>query len=133
MRAPAQLFALGAIVGTLLVFPSPARAQLLITGNDEKIAFDETGKTVNRPPGNDTVSIIDIHDPSKPRIIANLPLNELDHRPPGELDDHARPAFGAGRELARLGQGRRWLEGCARQQDLRNRLNCVAADADRHG
>jgi hypothetical protein len=39
------------------------RAQLPITGNDEKVSFDETGKAITHPPGKDTVSIIDIHDP----------------------------------------------------------------------
>jgi hypothetical protein len=56
-----------------------------ITGNDEKISFDETGKTVNRPPGKDTVSIVDIHDPTKPRIIANLPLMNSIMGPPVNL------------------------------------------------
>jgi hypothetical protein len=41
------------------------RSQLLITGNDEKVSFDETGKTVTHPPGKDTASIIDIEDPTK--------------------------------------------------------------------
>jgi hypothetical protein len=74
MKAPLRLLAVTAAVSALLSFFGAARGQLLITGNDEKISFDETGKTVNRPPGKDTVSIIDIHDPTKPRIIANLPL-----------------------------------------------------------
>src|SRR6516164_5561598 len=54
-----------------------ARAQMLITGNDEKVWFDETGKTVNQPPGKDTVSIIDIHDAATPLIntIIGPPVN----------------------------------------------------------
>ena len=44
----------------LLVPAGPTRAQLLITGNDEKVSFDETGKTVRHAAGKDTVSIIDI-------------------------------------------------------------------------
>lgn len=35
----------GAAAGTLLGPADIARAQLLITGNDEKVWFDETGKT----------------------------------------------------------------------------------------
>src|SRR5271166_3017523 len=58
---------------------------MLITGNDEKVWFDETGKTVNQPPGKDTVSIIDIHDPTKPRIVANLPLMNTIIGPPVNL------------------------------------------------
>ena len=69
-----RLLVLSAVTGTLLAPAGNARAQLLITGNDEKVSFDETGKTVTHPPGKDTVSIIDIRDPTKPRIIANLSL-----------------------------------------------------------
>src|ERR1700758_1965737 len=49
------------------------------------VRADETGKTVNRPPGKDTVSIIDIHDPTKPRILANLPLMNTIIGPPVNL------------------------------------------------
>jgi hypothetical protein len=57
------VLALAAAAGALLTPVDASQAQLLITGNDEKISFDETGKTINRPPGKDTVSIIDVHDP----------------------------------------------------------------------
>src|SRR5215472_12039133 len=69
----------------LLLGAGVARAQLLITGNDEKVWFDETGKTVNQPPGKDTVSIIDIREPTKPRILANLPLMNTIIGPPVNL------------------------------------------------
>jgi hypothetical protein len=65
---------LSAAAGILLTSADGTRAQLLITGNDEKVSFDETGKTVRHAAGKDTVSIIDIHDPIKPRIVANLSL-----------------------------------------------------------
>jgi DNA-binding beta-propeller fold protein YncE len=69
----------------LLAPISTAWAQLLITGNDEKVWFDETWKIVNQPPGKDTVSIIDIHDPIKPRIVASLPLMNTIVGPPVNL------------------------------------------------
>jgi hypothetical protein len=63
MRTFLRLLALAA-VGALLMPVHAARAQLLITGNDEKVSFDEnTGKTITHPAGKDTVSIIDITDP----------------------------------------------------------------------
>ena len=58
MKTLVKFLALGAAAGPLLVPAGAARAQMLITGNDEKVWFDETGKTVNQPPGKDTVSII---------------------------------------------------------------------------
>ena len=87
MKAMVKLFALGAAAaGALLVTADVARAQLLITGNDEKVRFDpSTGKVVNQAPGRDTVSIIDIHDPIKPRILANLPLMNSIFGPPVNL------------------------------------------------
>ena len=60
-----RLLVLSAVTGTLLAPAGNARAQLLITGNDGKVTFDATGKTVTHPPGKETVSIIDIEDPTK--------------------------------------------------------------------
>jgi hypothetical protein len=85
MKAFLGVLALGATAATLLAPISTAWAQLLITGNDEKVWFDETGKIVNQPPGKDTVSIIDIHDPIKPRIVASLPLMNTIVGPPVNL------------------------------------------------
>jgi DNA-binding beta-propeller fold protein YncE len=85
VKTLAKFLALGATAGALLVPAGVARAQMLITGNDEKVWFDETGKTVNQPPGKDTVSIIDIREPAKPRIVANLPLMNTIIGPPVNL------------------------------------------------
>jgi len=106
MKAFLRFLTLSAAVGTLLAPAGGARAQLLITGNDEEVSFDAAGKTVTHPPGKDTVSIIDTHDPTKPRILANLPLDELDQRATGQPRHHTRPALGLGRQFARLGQRR---------------------------
>jgi len=71
MKAILTVLGLFAAVAILLASRGAAHAQFLIVGNDEKVWFDAaTGKTVNQPPGKDTVSIIDIHDPIKPRIVA---------------------------------------------------------------
>src|SRR5207244_3736805 len=55
MKAFFQLLAFSAAAATLLVPAGPTRAQLLITGNDEKVSFDENGKTVRHAAGKDTV------------------------------------------------------------------------------
>jgi DNA-binding beta-propeller fold protein YncE len=62
-----------------------AQAQLIISGNDEKQNWDSTGKPVINPPGKDTVSIIDIRNRSKPRIVASLPLMNTVVGPPTNL------------------------------------------------
>src|SRR6516225_4292243 len=99
-----KLLALGAAAGALLMPAGAARAQMLITGNDEKVWFDETGKTVNQPPGKDTVSIIDIHDPVKPKIVANLPLMNTIIGPPVNL------AITPDRHLALVANSLDWVK-----------------------
>jgi hypothetical protein len=85
MRTLLRLLALSAVAGTLLATGGDTRAQLLITGNDEKVSFDKTGKTVRHAAGKDTVSIIDIRDPTKPRIVVNLALMNTITGPPVNL------------------------------------------------
>jgi hypothetical protein len=133
MKPFLRLLALSVATGTLLAPAGNARAQLLITGNDEKVSFDETGKTVTHPPGKDTVSIIDIREPTKPRIVANLPLMNSITGPPVNL------AITPDRHLALVANSLDWvkdgenLEGCAGQQDLCDRPHNIAARSDRHG
>src|SRR5438045_2194303 len=86
MSTYSRLLALVAATGALLMPGYATRAQLLITGNDEKVTFDEnTGKTITHPAGKDTVSIIDIADPAKPEIVVNLPLMNTITGPPVNL------------------------------------------------
>lgn len=65
-------------------FVAAAQAQHLIVGNDEKVTFTD-GKPVLSPPGKDTVSIIDIRDGAKPRIVVNLSLENSVFGPPTNL------------------------------------------------
>jgi len=46
-----------------LALPMTASAQILMSGNDEKILWDDAGKTIFSPPGKDTISFIDIGNP----------------------------------------------------------------------
>lgn len=79
------LAGLGFGLATLLTPALPARAQLMIIGNDDKVTWDESGKLVLSGPGKDTVSIVDISKPEQPRIIANLPLMNSIFGPPVNL------------------------------------------------
>src|SRR5215470_4445776 len=104
MKAFFQLLAFSAAAATLLVPAGPTRAQLLITGNDEKVSFDENGKTVRHAAGKDTVSIIDITDPVKPKIVANLPLMNTIIGPPVNL------AITPDRHLALVANSLDWVK-----------------------
>lgn len=73
------------LAGCANVAPAGKR-ELMIVANDEKQAWDSTGKVILSAPGRDTVSIIDIGtDPLAPRIIANLALPNTIAGPPVNL------------------------------------------------
>src|ERR1700749_5341157 len=59
-----------------------ARAQYLVSGNDEKRGYDASGKMIELAPGKDSVSVIDIRNRVEPKIIATLPLKNSIHGPP---------------------------------------------------
>jgi DNA-binding beta-propeller fold protein YncE len=74
-----------ALALTLVLIPLVADAQLMIIGNDDKLTFDKTGKQIRRPPGKDSISIVDISSPEAPKIVANLPLMNTIIGPPTNL------------------------------------------------
>jgi Putative transposase len=77
MQTTLRLVALVAGLGSALLSTGGAQAQLLDAN---------TGKTVTHPPGKDTVSIIDIADPVKPKI---------EHRPPPLVIGHDFDGLGS--------------------------------------
>jgi DNA-binding beta-propeller fold protein YncE len=66
-------------------FATSAQAQFIVSGNDEKVTFNDAGKLVINPPGKDTVSIIDISKRTEPQIVANLQLTNSIFGPPTNL------------------------------------------------
>jgi DNA-binding beta-propeller fold protein YncE len=58
----------------------------MIVGNDEKVTWDDDGKTVLAAPGKDTVLIVDLANPEDPKIVATLPLKNSIVGPPVNLD-----------------------------------------------
>ena len=73
-----------ALALALALSPLVAHAQLMIIGIDDKITFDK-GKQIRRPPGKDSVTIVDISKPEDPKIVANLPLMNTVIGPPTNL------------------------------------------------
>jgi DNA-binding beta-propeller fold protein YncE len=66
---------------------NPAYAKpFMIVGNDEKVSWDDDGKTILSLPGKDTVLIVDLADPESPKIVATLPLENSIVGPPVNLD-----------------------------------------------
>jgi DNA-binding beta-propeller fold protein YncE len=78
--------AVAIVIGGLAAGPSsPAAAQILIVGNDEKQGWDENGKPIFREPGKDTLTVIDISKPDTPRIASSIPLMNSVVGPPTNL------------------------------------------------
>jgi len=61
-------------------------APFMIVGNDEKVLWDDAGKTVLSPAGKDSVVIVDLANPENPKIVANLPLENSVVGPPVNVD-----------------------------------------------
>jgi DNA-binding beta-propeller fold protein YncE len=70
---------------TLAAWPSPAAADLMIIGNDEKIVFDADGNRSVAAPGKDTISVVDITDREAPKILISVPLMNSIVGPPVNL------------------------------------------------
>jgi DNA-binding beta-propeller fold protein YncE len=67
---------------------TPAGAQIVVSGNDEKVWWDDAGKTLAREPGKDTISFIDIADRENPKVISSLQLENSIFGPPTNLAVH---------------------------------------------
>ncbi|MDE1932417.1 MAG: beta-propeller fold lactonase family protein [Bradyrhizobium sp.] len=58
----------------------------MIVGLDEKVTWDDDGKTVLSPPGKDAVLILDLANPEAPKIVTSLPLENSVVGPPVNVD-----------------------------------------------
>ena len=65
-----------------LALPMNAGAQILVSGNDEKVLWDDAGKAIFLPPGKDTISFIDIGNRENPKILTNIALENSIFGPP---------------------------------------------------
>ena len=58
----------------------------MIVGIDEKVTWDDEGKTILASPGKDQVLIVDLANPESPKIVATLPLENSVVGPPVNVD-----------------------------------------------
>jgi DNA-binding beta-propeller fold protein YncE len=74
------------MVSCSLLTATPAFASIhdILIGLDQKVAYDASGQQ-NAPPGNDSVLIMDVSNPAKPKIRASLPLMNSLLGPPTNL------------------------------------------------
>jgi len=107
MRMSALKFAMLFCVSMLLcvgVRPSPAWAQHVIVGIDNKVFWDADGKPLFSEPGKDAVVVLDIGDRMNPRIVANLPLMNSVFGPPVNL------AISPDESLALVANSLNWVQ-----------------------
>ncbi len=69
-------------LATLVPAIPAAQAQFMVSGNDEKVWWDDTGKQLNQAPGKDTIGIYDIKMPATPKLLATLQLENSVFGPP---------------------------------------------------
>jgi DNA-binding beta-propeller fold protein YncE len=83
-RTAGLVFAAAMLCSTSM--PIAHAKPFLIVGLDEKVLWDDDGKTVLSPPGKDSVLIVDLANPEDPKIVATLPLENSVVGPPVNLD-----------------------------------------------
>ena len=82
----------GLVFGTTLLLcgsgllGSAVAKPFMIVGLDEKVSWDDDGKTVLAPAGKDQVLIVDLANPEDPKIVASLPLKNSIVGPPVNID-----------------------------------------------
>ena len=100
-----------------LALPMTAGAQILVSGNDEKVLWDDAGKAIFMPPGKDTISFIDM-GPREPKDLDERCAREQHLRPAHQRCRPSKWRDCAGRQLNDTDQGWRGLEAGAGQQSL---------------
>ena len=91
-------------LGCALAWASPAFAQYIIVGVDNKVYWDGEGKPVLSPPGKDALVVLDIADRLSPRIVASIPLMNSVFGPPTNL------AIAPDESLALLANSMDWVQ-----------------------
>ena len=76
---------LGLAGALFLALPTNAGAQMLVSGNDEKVLWDDAGQIMQLSPGKDTISFIDIADRENPKIVTSIALENSIFGPPTNL------------------------------------------------
>lgn len=75
----------GCALAGALMLTGAARAQVILSGNDEKFVWNDAGAPVVQAGGRDSLTILSIAKPGQPKIIANLPVENSILGPPTNL------------------------------------------------
>ena len=81
-----HLVGIGILVSTAFIALSTAAStEVIVSGNDEKVLWDDAGQPVFLAPGKDTISFIDIADRENPKILTSIALENSIFGPPVNL------------------------------------------------
>lgn len=76
---------LAGLTSIVLAAPALQAKPFMIVGNDEKVLWDDEGKTLLSTPGKDSVLVVDLANPEDPKIVATFPLKNSVVGPPVNL------------------------------------------------
>jgi DNA-binding beta-propeller fold protein YncE len=68
-----------------LALSTTAGTQVIVSGNDEKVLWDDAGQAVYLPPGKDTISFVDIGERENPKVLTSIALENSIFGPPTNL------------------------------------------------
>ena len=91
MRPPRRAHVTSSILLALVLIAlpgglvSPAGADLMVVGNDQKVVWDAEGNLSFVAPGKDTIMVVDLTSRESPRILASFPLMNSIFGPPTNL------------------------------------------------
>jgi len=68
-----------------LALSTSGSTQIIVSGNDEKVLWNDAGQAVFLPPGKDTISFIDIGERENPKILISIALENSIFGPPTNL------------------------------------------------
>src|SRR6516162_8440740 len=77
-----HLIIAGFATAAILAVPTTGGTQVIVSGNDEKVVWNDAGQAVFLPPGKDTVSFIDITERESPKILTSIVLENSIFGPP---------------------------------------------------
>jgi DNA-binding beta-propeller fold protein YncE len=77
-----RLIIAGFATAAILAVPTTGGTQVIVSGNVEKVVWNDAGQAVFLPPGKDTVSFIDITERESPKILTSIVLENSIFGPP---------------------------------------------------
>ena len=104
-----HLIIAGFATAAILAVPTTGGTQVIVSGNDEKVVWNEAGQAVFLPPGKDTISFIDITERENPKILTSIALENSIFGPPTNLSVSPNGEIAlAANSMTQIKDGEKW-------------------------